>query len=96
MLFLCLKQSIKSSKVKRSLLQTTGKVHGTSKAGREQFSMTGKIEGKKSRGPQCATFLNSLNTWATNNKMKNTFGMASGEKKRWRAKTINACSRQDT
>ena len=59
--------------------------------------MTGKIEGRRSRGRQLVTYVDSLNTWATSKDMSNNeFMNASRERDGWRAKAVNAGSRKDT
>jgi hypothetical protein len=69
------------------------------KGGIEQLSMTGKIEGRRSRGRQGETYVDRLNMWGTSKDMNNNeFMMMNALNKRdgFRAKAVNACSRQDT
>ena len=87
----------------RSMLKTIRKRqmkfmgHVYRKGGMEHLSMTGKIEGKRSRGRQRLTYVDSLNTWATQKQMSNNqFMNASRDRDRWRAMAVNACSRHDT
>ena len=71
--------------------------HVYRRGGIEQLSMTGKIEGRRSRGWQRETYVDSLNTWATSKKISNNkFMNASCERDGWKAMAVNACSRQDT
>ena len=64
--------------------------------GLEHLGMTGKIEGRRSRGRQRGTYVESLNTWATAKEMSNnSFMRASYERRQWRTMTVNACSRHD-
>ena len=87
----------------RSLMKTIRKRqmkfmgHVYRKGGMEQLSMTGKIEGKRSRGRQRETYVDSLNNWATQKQMSNNqFMNASNDRDRWKAMAVDACSRQDT
>ena len=87
----------------RSMLKTIRKRqmkfmgHVYRKGGMEHLSMTGKIEGKRSRGRQRLTYVDSLNTWATQKQMSNNqFMNASIDRDRWRAMAVDTCSRLDT
>ena len=65
--------------------------HVYRKGGTEQLSMRGKIEGRRSRGQQRVTYVDSLNTWATSKAMSNKeFTNASRERDGWRAMAVNA------
>ena len=65
--------------------------------GLEFLSLTGKIEGKRSRGRQRITFLESLNSWVTgNNKDNLTFLRMTENRDKWRIMIADVCSRQGT
>ena len=65
--------------------------------GLEFLSLTGKIEGKRSRGRQRITFLESLNSWVTgNNKDNLTFLRMTENREKWRIMIADVCSRQGT
>ena len=65
--------------------------------GLEFLSLTGKIEGKRSRGRQRITFLESLNSWVTgNNKDNITFLRMKENREKWRIMIVDVCSRQGT
>ena len=63
----------------------------------EHLSMTGRIDGRRSRGRQRETYIDSLNAWATSKAVNNNqFMGTSYDRDRWRAMVVNACSRHDT
>ena len=65
--------------------------------GLEFLSLTGKIEGKRSRGRQRITFLESLNSWVTgNNKDNLTFLRMTENREKWRIMIADVCPRQGT
>ncbi|GFS03430.1 hypothetical protein ElyMa_004631600 [Elysia marginata] len=65
--------------------------------GIEQLAMTGKINGKKSRGRQRTTYVDSLNTWANlEQHTRSQFMRFSCERQIWKTMTVNACSRHGT
>ena len=65
--------------------------------GLEFLSLTGKIEGKRSRGRQRITFLESLNSWVTgNNKDNLTLLRMTENREKYRIMIADVCSRQGT
>ncbi|GFS05856.1 craniofacial development protein 2 [Elysia marginata] len=57
----------------------------------------GKINGKKSRGRQRPTYVDSLNTWANlEQHTRSQFMRSSCERQIWKTMTVNACSRHGT
>ncbi|GFS22504.1 hypothetical protein ElyMa_003365800 [Elysia marginata] len=57
----------------------------------------GKINGKKSRGRQRTTYVDSLNTWANlEQHTRSQFMRSSCERQIWKTMTVNACSRHGT
>ena len=88
---------------KRSLMNTIRKRqmkfmgHIYRKNALEHLGITGKVEGKRSRGRQRVTYVDSLNRWATSGKMNNNqFMTASYDRVGWKIMAANACSRPDT
>ena len=87
---------------KRSLINTIRKRqmkfmgHVYRNGGLEHLGMTGKVEGRRDRGRQRVTYVESLNTWATAKEMSNpSFMKASNDRRQWRTMAVNACSRHD-
>ena len=94
---------LKKAGVKRSLNQTIRKRqmeflgHLNRHKGLEHLALTGKINGKRSRGRPRITFLESLNSWATENKMDNiSFLRLSENRDNWHNVITDVCSRPGT
>ena len=94
---------LKKAGVKRSLNQTIRKRqmefvgHLNRHKGLEHLALTGKINGKRSRGKPRITFLESLNSWATENKMDNiSFLRLSENRDNWHNVITDVCSRPGT
>ena len=94
---------LKEAGVKRSLNQTIRKRqmefvgHLNRHKGLEHLALTGKINGKRSRGKPRITFLESLNSWATENKMDNiSFLRLSENRDNWHNVITDVCSRPGT
>ena len=65
--------------------------------GLEHLALTGKINGKRSRGRQRMTYLNSLNGWVTNKEKNNIdFLRVSEDRNDWRAIITDVCLRPGT
>ena len=95
--------SSSSSKVQRSLLKTIRKRqmeflgHVCRRRGLEFLSLTGKVEGKRDRGKQRITFLDSLCNSATGGQSKGlNFLKLSDDRDVWRGMVANVCSRSGT
>ena len=77
--------------VRRRQMNFVGHVYR--KDGIEKTSMTGKIEGKRGRGRQRLTYLQSLNNWATNNQINNTSLLRIAENRQdWRNMIADVCN----
>ena len=88
---------------KRSLLRTIRKRqmkflgHTCRKNGIETQILCGKIEGRKSRGRQRTTYIDSLNNYATKKTISNTeLIRRTNNREAWRAMVVDVCSRPDT
>ena len=67
------------------------------KNGIERLALCGKISGKRDRGRQRLTYVESLNEWATNNNISNNnFLQIANNRKEWRVMTADVCSRPGT
>ena len=63
----------------------------------ERLALLGKIEGKRDRGRQRRTYLQSLNGWATNSTISCCDLIhACDDRAVWRNMTTNACIRSGT
>ena len=90
--------------VQRSLLKTIIKKrhmeflgHVCRRRGLEFLSLTGKVEGKRDRGKQRITFLDSLCNSATGGQSKGLkFLKLSDDRDVWRDMAANVCSRSGT
>ena len=89
--------------VQRSRLKTIRKRqmeflgHVCRRRGLEFSSLTGKVEGKRDRGKQRITFLDSLCNSATGRQSKGlNFLKLSGDRDVWRGMAANVCSRSGT
>ena len=89
--------------VQRSLLKTIRKRqmeflgHVCRRRGLEFLSLTGKVEGKRDRGKQRITFLDSLCNSATGGQSKGlNFLKLSDDRDVWRGMVANVCSRSGT
>ena len=94
---------LREGKVQRSLLKTIRKRqmeflgHVCRRRGLEFLSFTGKVEGKRDRGKQRITFLDSLCNSATGGQSKGlNFLMLSDDRDVWRGMAANVCSRSGT
>ena len=93
---------LKEANLERSLMKTLRQRqleflgHVCRHKGLEHLAITGKIEGKRSRGRQRITFIESLNSWSTNVASNNTFLKLTENRSGWRAMIANVCSRQGT
>ena len=90
-------------RVQRSLLKTIRKRqmeflgHVCRRRGLEFLSLTGKVEGKRDRGKQRITFLDSLCNSATGGQSKGlNFLKLSDDRDVWRGMVANVCSRSGT
>ena len=93
---------LREGNVQRSLLKTIGKRqmeflgHVCRRRGLE-LSLTGKVEGKRDRGKQRITFLDSLCNSATGGQSKGiNFLKLSDDRDVWRGMAANVCSRPGT
>ena len=93
----------KDQYVQRSLLKTIRKRqmeflgHVCRRRGLEFLSLTGKVEGKRDRGKQRITFLDSLCNSATGGQSKGlNFLKLSDDRDVWRGMAANVCSRSGT
>ena len=91
------------AETKRSLVTTIRKRqlkfvgHINRKNGLEKTVLCGKIEGKRSRGRQRTTYINSLNAFATKKRMPNNrFIQLADDREEWRSMIVDACTRPDT
>ena len=89
--------------VQRSLVKTIRKRqmeflgHVCRRRGLEFLSLSGKVEGKRNRGKQRITFLDSLCNLATGGQSKGlNFLKLSDDRDVWRGMTANVCSRSGT
>ena len=89
--------------VQRSLLKTIRKRqieflgHVCRRRGLKFLSLTGKVEGKRDRGKQRITFLDSLCNSATGGQSKGLiFFKLSDDRDVWRGMAANVCSRSGT
>ncbi|GFS15712.1 craniofacial development protein 2-like [Elysia marginata] len=81
--------------IRRRQMKFTGQIYRA--RGIEHLAMTGKINGKKSRGRQRTTYVDSLNTWASlEQHTRSQFMRSSCERQIWKTMTVNACSRHGT
>ena len=94
---------IERGNVQRSLLKTIRKRqmeflgHVCRRRGLEFLSLTGKVEGKRDRGKQRITFLDSLCNSATGGQSKGlNFLKLSDDRDVWRGMVANVCSRSGT
>ena len=94
---------LREGNVQRSLLKTIRKRqmeflgHVCRRRGLEFLSLTGKVEGKRDRGKQRITFLDSLCNSATGGKSKSlNFLKLSDDRDVWRGMAANVCSRSGT
>ncbi|GFS21909.1 endonuclease-reverse transcriptase [Elysia marginata] len=86
-----------NSTIRRRHMKFTGHIYRA--RGIEHLAMTGKINGKKSRGRQRTTYVDSLNTWANLEQhtiTRSQFMRSSCERQIWKTMTVNACSRHGT
>ena len=71
--------------------------HVCRRRGLEFLSLTGKVEGKRNRGKQRITFLDSLCNSATGGQSKGlNFFKLSDDRDVWRGMVANVCSRSGT
>ena len=94
---------LKEGNVQRSLLKTIRKRqmeflgHVCRRRGLEFLSLTGKVEGKRDRGKQRITFLDSLCNSATGGQSKGlNILKLSDDRDVWRGMVANVCSRSGT
>ena len=94
---------LREGNVQRSLLKTIRKRqmeflgHVCRRRGLEFLSLTGKVEGKRDRGKQRITFLDSLCNSATGRQSKGlNFLKLSDDRDVWRGMVANVCSRSGT
>ena len=94
---------LREGNVQRSLLKTIRKRqmeflgHVCRRRGLEFLSLTGKVEGKRDRGKQRITFLDSLCNSATGGRSKGlNFLRLSDDRDVWRGMIANVCSRSGT
>ena len=94
---------LREGNVQRSLLKTIRKRqmeflgHVCRRRGLEFLSLTGKVEGKRDRGKQRITFLDSLCNSATGGQSKGlNFLKLSDDRNVWRGMVANVCSRSGT
>ena len=94
---------LREGNVQRSLLKTIRKRqmeflgHVCRRRGLEFLSLTGKVEGKRDRGKQRLTFLDSLCNSATGGQSKGlNFLKLSDDRDVWRGMVANVCSRSGT
>ena len=94
---------LREGNVQRSLLKTIRKRqmeflgHVCRRRGLEFLSLTGKVEGKRDRGKQRITFLDSLCNSATGGQSKSlNFFKLSDDRDVWRGMAANVCSRSGT
>ena len=94
---------MREGNVQRSLLKTIRKRqmeclgHVCRRRGLEFLSLTGKVEGKRDRGKQRITFLDSLCNSATGGQSKGlNFLKLSDDRDVWRGMVANVCSRSGT
>ena len=94
---------IERGEVQRSLLKTIRKRqmeflgHVCRRRGLEFLSLTGKVEGKRDRGKQRITFLDSLGNSAIGGQSKGlNFLKFSDDRDVWRGMVANVCSRSGT
>ena len=94
---------LREGNVQRSLLKTIRKRqmeflgHVCRRRGLEFLSLTGKVEGKRDRGKQRITFLDSLCNSATGGQSKGlNFLKLSEDRDVWRGMVANVCSRSGT
>lgn len=63
----------------------------------EKQMLSGKIEGRRSRGRQRTTYIDSLNNYATKKSISNTeLIRMTTEREVWRAMVVDVCHRLDT
>ncbi|GFR84603.1 UDP-glucuronosyltransferase 2A1-like [Elysia marginata] len=83
------------STIRRRQMKFTGHIYRA--RGIEHLAMIGKINGKKSRGCQRTTYVDSLNTWANPEQhTRSQFMRSSCERQIWKTMTANACFRHGT
>ena len=94
---------LREGNVQRSLFKTIRKRqmeflgHVCRRRGLEFLSLTGKVEGKRDRGKQRITFLDSLCNSATGGQSKGlNFLKLSDDRDVWRGMVANVCSRSGT
>ena len=93
---------LKEANLERSLIKTLRQRqleflgHVCRHKGLEHLAITGKIEGKRSRGRQRTTFIESLNSRSANMDSNNSFLRLTESRSGWRAMIANVCSRQGT
>ena len=94
---------LREGNVQRSLLKTIRKRqmeflgHVCRRRGLEFLFLTGKVEGKRDRGKQRITFLDSLCNSATGGQSKGLiFFKLSDDRDVWRGMAANVCSRSGT
>ena len=94
---------LREGNIQRSLLKTIRKRqmeflgHVCRRRGLEFLSLTGKVEGKRDRGKQRITFLDSLCNSATGGQSKGlNFLKLSDDRDVWRGMVANVCSRSGT
>ncbi|GFO10601.1 hypothetical protein PoB_003710600 [Plakobranchus ocellatus] len=62
----------------------------------EHLTIIGKIEGKRSRGRQRITFIESLKSWAIGKGSNNNFVRLTKNRFEWKIMIVKVCSRQGT
>ena len=95
---------LKDANLERSLIKTIRRRqlqflgHNCRHKGLEYLSITGKIEGKRSRGRQRITFIESLKSWTMKNSKPSTknFLNLAEDRFEWKTMVANVCSRQGT
>ncbi|GFR73979.1 hypothetical protein ElyMa_005743300 [Elysia marginata] len=88
---------VKESEIKGLSLNIAKTGHIYRARGIEHLAMTGKINGKKSRGRQRTTYVDSLNIWANlEQHTRSQFMRSSCERQIWKTMTVNARSRHGT
>ena len=93
---------LKEANIERSLIKTIRKRqleflgHICRKKDLEYLSITGKIEGRRSRGRQRTTYIESLRSWLIENDIKIDLFRLAEDRFEWKAMIANVCSRQGT
>ncbi|GFN95511.1 endonuclease-reverse transcriptase [Plakobranchus ocellatus] len=93
---------LKEANLERSIIKTIRQKqlqflgHISRRKDLEHLAVTGKIEGKRSRGRQRITFIESLKSWAISKGSNNNFMRLTENRFEWKDMIANVCSRQGT